>query len=50
MMRESMLFEFRREVFSIGAYGAAVLFLTGCLFQDVRSQQSKMETFESAAP
>jgi pimeloyl-ACP methyl ester carboxylesterase len=43
MMRESM-FEFRREVFSVGAFSAALL-LTGCLFQDVRSQQSKMETF-----
>lgn len=29
MMRESM-FEFRREVFSVGAYGAALLVLTGC--------------------
>ena len=43
MMRESM-FEFRRKVFPVGAFSAALL-LTGCLFQDVRSQQSKMETF-----
>ena len=39
MMRESM-FEFRRKVFPVGAFSAALL-LTGCLFQDVRSQQSK---------
>ena len=50
MMRESM-FEFRREVFSVAAYGAALLLLTGCLFQDVPSQQSKMETLcRTAAP
>ena len=45
MMRESMLFEFRREAFSVAAYGVAFLLLTGCRFQDVRSQQSKMETY-----
>jgi hypothetical protein len=44
MMREPM-FEFWREVLSVGAFSAALLLLTGCLFQDVRSQQLKMETF-----